>query len=71
MSFANEKRAHRPSNQQVQLQHTPEVCPEIPFQPDALQQQILDSPAKQLVLCCSRQWGKSAIIALNFGANEK
>jgi len=47
--------------------HTPEVSlaiEELPFQPDPLQQQVLDSPAKQLLLCCSRQWGKTAIIAL-------
>ncbi len=64
MAYINHQRLIQPSNEQVQPQHTPEVCPKIPFQPDALQQQILDSPAKQLLLCCSRQWGKSAIIAL-------
>ena len=64
MGFINGKRAGQPPIQQAQPIPAPEVCPEIPIHPDPIQQQILDSPAKQLLLCCSRQWGKSAIIAL-------
>jgi hypothetical protein len=54
-----------------------EVCPktEIPtpsnwaqsalhFQPDPKQKAVLDHDAHRLILCCSRQWGKSTIIAI-------
>jgi hypothetical protein len=34
------------------------------FTPDPIQQQILDAPAARLILCCTRQWGKSTITAL-------
>ena len=64
MAFRSDPRLSQPSNTQVQSILTPEVSSNLPFEPDPLQQQILDSPAKQLLLCCSRQWGKSAIIAL-------
>jgi len=63
MPFVVSRRSKRPSNSHLQTIDELEVCPEIQFQPDPLQQQILDSPAKQLLLCCSRQWGKSAVIA--------
>ena len=55
----------------------PEVCPkiEIPtvsewakeklnFQPDKIQKSVLDHDAHRLILCCSRQWGKTTIIAI-------
>jgi len=54
-----------------------EVCPkiEIPtvsewakqslgFEPDAIQQTVLDHEAHRLILCCARQWGKTTIIAI-------
>ena len=34
------------------------------FCPDPQQSDILSSPARRLILCCSRQWGKSTITAL-------
>jgi hypothetical protein len=34
------------------------------FSPDPTQETILDSSAPRLLLCCSRQWGKSTITAL-------
>jgi hypothetical protein len=63
MAFFIQDRLIQPTNQQALPNHAPEVSSKIDFQPDALQQQILDCPAKQILLCCSRQWGKSAVIA--------
>ncbi len=34
------------------------------FSPDALQSAVLDSPAKRGILNCSRQWGKSTVLAV-------
>ena len=34
------------------------------FSPDPTQEAILNSPTARLLLCCSRQWGKSTITAL-------
>jgi hypothetical protein len=34
------------------------------FQPDPVQQNLLDHPAPRLILCCSRQWGKSTVTAI-------
>ena len=54
-----------------QTESAPE--PEIPskwaqsalgFTPDPKQQQVLDHDAHRLILCCSRQWGKTTIIAI-------
>ena len=55
----------------------PEVCPrtEIPtvsiwaeeklnFHADKIQKAVLDHDAHRLILCCSRQWGKTTIIAI-------
>lgn len=64
MSFERKKPRKISSLSTERPSLTPEVSSKLPFEPDPLQQQILDSPAKQLLLCCSRQWGKSAIIAL-------
>jgi hypothetical protein len=33
------------------------------FSPDPIQEAILNSPAHRLLLCCSRQWGKSTVTA--------
>lgn len=33
------------------------------FTPDPIQQQVLDSTTSRLLLCCSRQWGKSTTTA--------
>jgi len=61
----------------IKTQSGPEVSPkiEIPtpsewakealnFQPDAIQTSVLDHDAHRLILCCSRQWGKTTIIAI-------
>ena len=53
----------------------PEVCPEIgspsawarqhlAFEPSPKQAQVLDDPAHRLILNCSRQWGKTTVIAI-------
>ena len=34
------------------------------FTPDPAQAQVLDSPSRHLLLCCSRQWGKSTVTAI-------
>ncbi|MEJ1935323.1 terminase family protein [Nostoc sp. NIES-2111] len=40
---------------------TPEM---VGFVPDAGQQQLLDTEARQVILKCSRQWGKSSVTAM-------
>lgn len=35
------------------------------FQPDPYQTAVLDTPARRVLLCCTRQWGKSTITALS------
>jgi Terminase large subunit, T4likevirus-type, N-terminal len=51
---------------------TPEVSLQLPsewarttlrFTPDEIQTQVLDADADRLLLCCSRQWGKSTVAA--------
>jgi Terminase large subunit, T4likevirus-type, N-terminal len=61
--------------QQGQPSAVGEVCPNagqsvsdwtkanLSFVPDDLQTQILDSAAPRLILCCTRQWGKSTVAA--------
>ncbi|HYP13021.1 MAG TPA: terminase family protein [Bryobacteraceae bacterium] len=34
------------------------------FKPDAKQRTVLESGARRLILCCSRQWGKSTVSAV-------
>lgn len=34
------------------------------FQPDPRQAEILDCPSPRVLLCCSRQWGKSTVTAI-------
>jgi hypothetical protein len=34
------------------------------FAPDSTQTAVLDSPARNLILCCTRQWGKSTVCAI-------
>ena len=34
------------------------------FEADALQSQVLDSESPRLMLCCSRQWGKSTVTSV-------
>jgi hypothetical protein len=34
------------------------------FTPDPTQSALLDSPARNLILCCTRQWGKSTVCAI-------
>lgn len=34
------------------------------FAPDAAQERVLGAQAKRVILCCSRQWGKSTITAV-------
>ncbi|MBI4891366.1 MAG: hypothetical protein HY821_12135, partial [Acidobacteria bacterium] len=34
------------------------------FTPDPQQSEILDSPATRVLLCCTRQWGKSTVTAI-------
>ncbi len=34
------------------------------FRPSVRQAEVLDSPARYLILCCNRQWGKSTTIAV-------
>ena len=59
------------------IQATSEVCPKtaIPtpsewaktalgFTPNAKQTAVLDHDAHRLILCCSRQWGKTTVIAI-------
>jgi len=51
---------------------TPGVCPDavawartaLGFEPDDIQRQILGSTARHLMLCCTRQFGKSQITAI-------
>jgi len=50
----------------------PDVCPDavawartaLGFEPDAVQREILACDAKELMLCCTRQFGKSQITAI-------
>jgi hypothetical protein len=43
----------------------PQVTPElVGFVPDAFQRRLLESEARQVILKCSRQWGKSSVTAL-------
>ena len=53
----------------------PEVCPKtetvsewaqskLNFHADKIQKSVLDHDAHRLILCCSRQWGKTTIIAI-------
>ena len=46
---------------QVMPQVTPEM---VGFEPDAFQRQLLETDARQVILKCSRQWGKSSVTAL-------
>jgi len=51
------------------LVETPVVCPVVTpelvgFAPDALQERLLFCEEKQVILNCSRQWGKSSVTAL-------
>ncbi|MBM3758414.1 MAG: hypothetical protein FJW38_31130 [Acidobacteria bacterium] len=39
------------------------VAKNLNFTPDKLQTRILDSESNRLLLCCSRQWGKSTVAA--------
>jgi len=39
------------------------VAKNLDFAPDKLQTKILDSESNRLLLCCSRQWGKSTVAA--------
>ncbi len=62
----------------INRHHSPpaHVTPDIPaaapefalqtlqFPADATQQEILASPARRVVLCCTRQWGKSTTGAI-------
>src|ERR1700730_9941260 len=34
------------------------------WQPDPIQAEILRTPANRLMLCCTRQWGKSTVTAI-------
>lgn len=34
------------------------------FQPDPVQTQILDTPTHRLIVCCTRQWGKTSVAAI-------
>ncbi len=34
------------------------------FQPDPRQAEVLDAPGARVILCCSRQWGKSTLTAI-------
>ena len=52
---------------------TAAVCPTITgewaktalnFHPESKQAEVLDTPAKYLILCCNRQWGKTTTIAI-------
>ena len=78
MKSMGRDRAERPiapSTTQVHPSATGYVCPNVdptpskwaatalPFRLDKLQTEILNSQAKRLLLCCSRQWGKSTVIA--------
>jgi hypothetical protein len=54
VGFIYQNRPIQPANQQALPNHAPEVSSKIDFRPGALQQQIH---------CCSRQWGKTAVIA--------
>jgi len=64
-------RATRPNR----LHPKPAVRPDIPapslwaaqvlgFQPDPSQARILDTTSPRVILCCTRQWGKTAITAI-------
>ncbi|MGC4056401.1 MAG: hypothetical protein QM757_46985 [Paludibaculum sp.] len=37
---------------------------EFGFEADPRQKEVLDTPARRVLLCCSRQWGKSTVTAL-------
>ena len=60
---------------EITTQTAAEVCPIIPivsewakehlkFEADAIQKSVLDHEAHRLILCCSRQWGKTTIGAI-------
>jgi hypothetical protein len=62
-NLPNGEPALEPSPEAPALTTSQWVRSNFAFTPDPTQEAILDTPAPRLLLCCTRQWGKSTITA--------
>lgn len=70
MSLGIQNSPHSTSLANLPAIPTPDVCPtsewierHANWQPDKLQSKVLDTAKDRVLLCCTRQWGKSTVAA--------